>query len=107
MARNMVGMTARATMKLAGATMAGATRATATTAATTTMVMTMLPKDNKDNEDSNSKNKDKATMPPTTTTERGVSVVNHDHGCLVTTHFYRIIICCFPPGREVYTLPCM
>jgi hypothetical protein len=46
-------------------------------------------------------------MPPTTTTERGVSVVNHDHGCLVTTHFYRIIICCFPPGREVYTLPCM
>ena len=57
-AGNVVVTTARATA-------VGATRMTAV------MVATMTSNGNEDNEDSNSKNKDKATTKPTMTTEEG------------------------------------
>ncbi len=57
--------TARATTKAAKVTAAGATSMTETTAA---MVATMTPNGDKDNEDGNSKNKDKVMRMPTMTT---------------------------------------
>jgi len=59
--RNMVATTARATTKAARSTMA--------TAATATTVTTMTPNGDKDNEDGNSKNNDKATTTLTATIE--------------------------------------
>ena len=94
----------------ARATGAGATRSMATTAAT---AVTMTPNGDEDNKDRNSKNNNKATMKPTMTTEE-VSLVNDSqrqsrqrtsssprrrhcaHGCLVATHFCRIMLF---PGR--------
>ena len=64
MARNVVAMTARATSKAERAMVAGATRMMAATAATAAM---MTPNDCKDNEDSNSKNNNKAMTTPIAT----------------------------------------
>jgi len=62
------------TTKAARVTVAGATRMmgiTAATVATATMVATMTPNSDKVNKEGNSKNKNKATSTPATTTEGG------------------------------------
>ena len=77
MARNLVATTAREMMKAARAMVAGATRtatmtaATAATTATAVTATTMTPNNDKYNEDSNSKNNDKAMITLTATTEGG------------------------------------
>ena len=74
MARNVVATTAKAMTKAARATGAGATRMTVTTGATGATAATAAattPNGDKDNEDGSSKNNDKATTTPSSTTEGG------------------------------------
>jgi hypothetical protein len=112
MTRNLAAATARATMNAARATVAGATRTTATATRMTTMtvatVATMMPNGNEDNEDGNSKNNDKATRTPTSTTEgeercqsrrdNGV-VLNRRHG------MSRMAICVSGQRQKLWRLP--